>query len=101
MNFKIITIISAIMLLNYSPSKGQEKDSITLKQKTSYVTETFLSTRIINGHSVETIRKKQLDFRVSHRFGQLNEGIDQFYGLDHGVTHLALEYGIKDWLETG
>lgn len=101
MNLKIITIISALIILNFGFSRGQEKDSVTVKQKTSYVAETFMSTRIINGHSVETIHKKQLDFRISHRFGQLNEGIDQFYGLDHGVIHLGLEYGITNWLEIG
>lgn len=76
---------------------GQEADSI----QTNTVGQTFTSTRIINGHSVETIKKQQLEFRVSHRFGQLNEGIDQFYGLDHGIIHLGLEYGLKDWLEIG
>lgn len=85
-------------------SKGGEnlsllssKDSIPAK----FVDETFFSTRIINGHSVETIKQRQLEFRISHRFGQINEGIDQFYGIDHGIIHLGLEYGLKDWLEVG
>jgi hypothetical protein len=97
-------LVFLILVLNTIPSKGLDKDSLLIKENkptTAYASETFLSTRIINGHSVETIRKKQLDFRISHRFGQLNEGIDQFYGLDHGTIHLSLEYGIKDWLEIG
>jgi hypothetical protein len=101
MTFKIIALFTTLVLLNAVQSKGQESDSLSRRQKTTYVSETFMSTRIINGHSVETIRKKQLDFRISHRFGQLNEGIDQFYGLDHGTIHLSLEYGITNWLQFG
>lgn len=40
-----------------------------------YVVATFKSTRVINGHSVENTGKGVLDFRIAHRFGQLNEGI--------------------------
>jgi len=69
--------------------------------KTTYIDEAFLSTRIINGHSVKNLKKQLLEFRVSHRFGQVNEGVDQFFGLDHGTVHLSLEYGLKDWLEAG
>jgi hypothetical protein len=104
MTSELITTISLLLVLNTVSIAGQETDSLSVKdknQKTNYVTETFLSSRIINGHSVETIRKKQLELRISHRFGQLNEGMDQFYGLDHGIIHLSLEYGIKDCLETG
>jgi hypothetical protein len=98
------TSVFILLVLNTMLSNGQDKDSLVNKENkpaTVYASETFLSTRIINGHSVETIRKKQLDFRISHRFGRLNEGIDQFYGLDHGTIHLSLEYGIKNWLEIG
>jgi len=105
MNYKpFFIVLFYFFLFCLKPGMGQETDS--LKQisdavKTKYAEETFFSTRIINGHSVETLRKQQLEFRVSHRFGRLNEGIDQFYGLDHGVIHLGLEYGMKDWLEMG
>lgn len=97
-------VVALFLVLNTFRSFGQDQDSLLTKENkptTTYTSETFLSTRIINGHSVETIRKNQLDFRISHRFGQLNEGSDQFWGLDHGTIHLSLEYGIKDWLEVG
>jgi len=47
------------------------------------------------------MKKNQLEFRVSHRFGQLNEGSYNMWGLDQGTIHLALEYGLTDWLEVG
>jgi hypothetical protein len=45
--------------------------------------------------------QKQLDFRVSHRFGRVNQGYYQFFGLDQASTFLSLEYGITDWVMLG
>lgn len=60
---------------------------------------TFKGIRIINGHSVETVGKNNLDFIIQHRFGPINQGIREFFGLDAGVIRLGLEYGITDnWM---
>jgi len=66
-----------------------------------YVSATFKASRIINGHSVEQMKKNQLDFRISHRFGALNDGAYGLFGLDHSVIHFSLEYGVTDWLMVG
>jgi opacity protein-like surface antigen len=47
------------------------------------------------------MKKKQLDFRISHRFGTLNNGAYGLYGLDQSVIHFSLEYGLTDWLMVG
>ncbi len=65
------------------------------------VTATFKSTRIINGHSIERMVKRQLDFRINHRFGQLNEGTYSIFGLDNALINFSFEYGINDWLMVG
>jgi hypothetical protein len=67
----------------------------------NYTTATFKSTRIMNGHSVERMPPGQLDFRISHRFGTLNSGAYNFFGLDQSNIHLSLEYGILKWLMVG
>src|SRR5689334_20403485 len=56
------------------------------KASRSYTTATFKATRIINGHSVENVAKGVLDFRISHRFGAINQGARNFFGLDNAVT---------------
>src|SRR5665647_2447629 len=93
------------MILLYSiPAKSQDLDALLEKEtkpETTYATATFKSTRIVNGHSVQQMKKKQLEFRVSHRFGQLNTGSYNYWGLDQGTIHLGLGYGITDWLEIG
>lgn len=62
--------------------------------ETSHVINTFKSTRIINNHSVEIFDVKQLDFRISHRFGTLNGGLYELYGLDQAKVRIGLEYGV-------
>jgi opacity protein-like surface antigen len=65
------------------------------------VTATFKSTRVVNGQSVETMKKKHLDFRISHRFGKLNSGAYQFFGLDQATMRMGFEYGLTDDFEIG
>jgi hypothetical protein len=65
------------------------------------VSATFKSTRVVNGQSVETMKKKHLDFRISHRFGKLNSGAYQFFGLDQATMRLGFEYGLTDDLMIG
>ena len=58
-----------------------------------YVSATFKTTRIINMHSLETVGKRTLDFRISHRFGDWNSGSYNMYGLDGPASiRLGLEY---------
>jgi hypothetical protein len=71
------------------------------KPEINYATATFKSTRIINGHSIERMQKNQLEFRISHRFGQFSTGSYNLYGLDNSTIHFSLEYGITNWLEVG
>jgi hypothetical protein len=68
---------------------------------TDYTTATFKSTRIINGHSIERMQEGQLDVRISHRFGELNTGAYNLWGLDQANIHFSLEYGITNWVMVG
>lgn len=74
----------------------QVQDSVT-----TYSAATFKGTRIINGHSVETVGKNNMDFIISHRFGAVNSGANNFFGLDQSQIRLALEYGLTDRLMVG
>jgi hypothetical protein len=67
----------------------------------NYSTATFKSTRIMNGHSIERMAPGQLDVRISHRFGTINSGAYNFWGLDQSNIHLGLEYGVTKWLMVG
>ena len=68
----------------------------TKSDKPDFTTATFKTTRLINGHSVENVAAGVLDFRISHRFGYVNNGITDFFGLDNATTRLGLDYGISN-----
>jgi len=65
------------------------------------VTSTFKSTRVINSQSVETLYKGSLDVRISHRFGRINSGAYNLFGLDQSTVRLGLEYGLTDRITVG
>ena len=69
------------------------------------VSETFLSTRVINSHSVEMIRKGHMDFRVDHKFGDaagMFGGSKTLFGMDQiADVKISFEYGISDNLNIG
>ena len=69
--------------------------------ETVYTEATFKGTRIINGHSVEVRDPGVLDFVISHRFGRLNGGAYEFFGLDEANIRLGLEYGLAKGLNIG
>ncbi|OEK07849.1 hypothetical protein A8C32_15315 [Flavivirga aquatica] len=70
-------------------------------QTKTYTTATFKGTRVLNGHSVENRKKGVLEFMISHRFGRVNLGIDELYGLDQSNIRFAFEYGLTDDIMIG
>lgn len=69
--------------------------------ETEYVTASFKSTRLINGHSIEMRPAGVLEFVIGHRFGRINDGIDEFFGLDDSQIRIGLEYGLSKRLNVG
>ena len=65
------------------------------------VSATFKGTRIVNGHSIENRKNAELEFIISHRFGRVNTGFEELFGLDQANIRFALEYGLTDDLTAG
>jgi hypothetical protein len=61
----------------------------------------FRGTRIVNGHSVETLQEGEMEFVIGHRFGRINGGLYELFGLDQANIRLGLDYGIQNWLAVG
>lgn len=76
-------------------------DSMATHKGKSYVTGTFKATHIINEQTIESPAKNNLNFVIQHRFGQLNSGSYNFFGLDNATLRLGLDYGITDDLAVG
>lgn len=64
------------------------------------VYQTFKDTRIVNTHSIETLEAGKMDFRVSHRFGDIAGdagGWQSFYGLENAAdVSIGFDFGITD-----
>lgn len=91
---------------------SQEEDNTALsinetqdEPDTNRVEDTFYSTRVINGHSTETLRKGVMEFRVEHRFGDIAGdagGVQTMFGFDNSSDiRIALEYGVTRDLMLG
>ena len=65
------------------------------------VTAAFKGLKVVNFESTKLASKKALYFVVSHRFGTVKNGFDDFFGLDNAVTQLKFIYGVNDWLNIG
>ena len=77
-------------------------DSIQSTDKETFYTDgTFKSVRLINGYTSETAAKNELIFYISHRFGDVNQGIYDFFGLDQSTIRFGFEYGLNDRIDLG
>lgn len=65
------------------------------------VTNAFKSPRVISSHSMEMLAAGALDFRILHRFGRVDLGFDEFFGLDNATMRMSFDYGITKNLTVG
>jgi len=71
------------------------------EETTDYVSASFKATTVVNLTSIENTHAGVLDFKIMHRFGFVNGGFYEFFGLDQATTRLAFNYGITDRIEVG
>src|SRR5215212_6689167 len=105
---KLRPILLLLLLASVAGSKtfAQDEDMLKLvgqdSAKKEYVYNAFKSSRVIMSHSMEMLRPGVLDFRILHRFGRVNGGAYEFFGLDGPASvRLGLDYGITDDLTVG
>ncbi len=102
MNKKIIFIIlffattfNTLHAQDLLDQLGQEEPS------KEFVKNAFKSTRVISSHSLEFVGPGVLDFRILHRFGRVNGGAYEAFGLDQARIRIGLDYGITKRLMVG
>ena len=74
---------------------------LDVDNESMYISSTFKGKKVVNGQSVEILSKGVLQFQIQHRFGTLNSGFYNLYGLDNSQIRLGFDYGIKDWMSIG
>lgn len=81
------------------------------KEPAKKVYATFKTTKIVSSQSTETVKKRNLDYRITHRFGNiynsstpnpLNDAAHTAFGLDNSTDiRMSFDYGITDELTVG
>jgi Membrane bound beta barrel domain (DUF5777) len=69
------------------------KDTVKVKDIT---TATFKSSRVVNGQSIENVGVGVLDFKILHRFGAINQGGYELFGIDQATMRMGLDYGLSN-----
>lgn len=69
--------------------------------KPALIEKTFRTPRIVNMHSVENPVPGEMIMNIGHRFGRLNTGFYELFGLDQATMRLGFDYGVNDWLGLG
>jgi hypothetical protein len=85
---------------------AQDEDLLKLvgdhdKPKKEHVDYAFKSSRVIMSHSMEIIRPGIMDMRILHRFGNVNKGAYEFFGLDNATMRMGFDFGITRNLMIG
>lgn len=90
-----ITLLAQDDLMDLLNQENDDSTSIV------YTEATFKSSRVINGHSVELRAPGVMEVLISHRFGRINQGINEFFGLDDANNRIGLEFGLLKNLNVG
>ncbi|MCI5054767.1 MAG: DUF5777 family beta-barrel protein [Flavobacteriales bacterium] len=76
------------------------------ESKKEKVYDTFQDSKVILSQTTEQLRKKQLDFRITHRFGNMGKesggGGHTLFGLDAiSNVRIGFDYGVTDNIQLG
>ena len=74
----------------------------TVKSKEKQIeTSAFKGLQIVNMQSTKLAAKGEWYMVVSHRFGDLTNGLTNFFGFDNALTKIGGIYGVTNWLSLG
>ncbi|PLX14971.1 MAG: hypothetical protein C0598_00170 [Marinilabiliales bacterium] len=63
--------------------------------------QTFNSTRLVIGQSVDIATNGEMNLNIQHHFGAINTGFNNFFGFDQAATRLGIDYSFNDWFAAG
>jgi hypothetical protein len=99
--------LSLILFISVFRSAAQDSllkslnNSMSSAANTGYVTGTFKALYIVNMKTIEAPAAGALNVEIQHRFGTINTGAYNLWGLDFATLRLGLDYGISDRFSVG
>jgi hypothetical protein len=97
---KSLLVIFFIFIFLYK-AQGQNSDVSGSVFKGGSYEQTFTTSRIGVAQSVMTTPEGEFHVVIQHRFGDINGGAYELFGLDAALTRIGFDYGISKWLSCG
>jgi hypothetical protein len=98
---RLVLFLGFLITLKHAAAQDSLDLLSGLSPQKQPVTAAFKSPRVIMSHSMEMLKPGILDFRILHRFGNINQGVGELFGLDQATIRLGLDYGILYNLTVG
>lgn len=104
MLYRINSLLLLTLIFLFTKVEAQE-DLLSLIEEDEEMTvlsrASFKTNRVINLHSLESTARGVLDVKFSHRFGFVNGGIYELFGLDNASVRLGADLGLSDRFTIG
>ena len=104
----LLVLIPLSILASESLAQKPQKDTassllslIESDDDINYTKYSFKTNRIINLHSLENTAAGVMDFKISHRFSTIDEGIYNLFGIDQATLRIGFDFGLTDQLSVG
>lgn len=99
---KNLIYILFLLSIQYTVAQDDLLSQLDIKSdKKEVATAAFKGLQICNLQSTKLPAKGEFYVLISHRFGDLTEGINNFFGLDNAKTKIGGIYGVTNWLSVG
>lgn len=98
-----LSLFTIVAITGFSQDEDWDFDESGEESK-SNVGPAFFDTRVINNHSVETLKKGTWDVRIAHRFGDMatTNSYKSFFGFDNSSDiKIGVDYAPSDNLMIG
>lgn len=99
-----VTLYLVFLLFISAGQMFAQEDLLSLIEEeptVEYADASFKTNRVINLHSLENTAAGVLDFKISHRFGFVNGGFYELFGLDNASIRFGFDLGLTPRLQTG
>ncbi len=85
-----------ILIPGLCVSQDDLLDEIDIQDSSRIADAAFKGLKIVNFESTKLVNKREFYFVISHRFGSIKNGFDDFFGLDFANTRIQFIYGFTN-----
>jgi Membrane bound beta barrel domain (DUF5777) len=100
---KVLSFVFVFFVIGFAAAQDDLLNQLNAEKSTVKDVEStaFKGLQICNMQSTKLAAKGEWYMVVSHRFGDLTHGFDNFFGLDNALTKIGGIYGVTNWLSFG